>query len=256
MTQLFGSALIALLLLALLTGTNLPEQIPPEKEREPEPATVEAQANLIPPELPKATVRPPAQTWLEKFQAEYFPPTTYPYAREFMKAAHYNAEFIKMVRRKVHPAHAGPINLGQACDLFDYLFSHKIYLEDPVGLEYFASPQEYWLDHRGDCDDMALCLTAACDAIGIFSRVVFTYGPAGGHAHVELYLGKGKVAPYMQYVMKRYGVDGQVHYYKDEHGFNWLNFDLNHLHPGGVHWDGQRKHIYYFPIRHWVDLKN
>lgn len=253
MTQLLGSALIALLLLALLTGTNLPEQIPPEKEREPEPATVEAQANLIPPELPKATVRPPAQTWLEKIQAEYFPPTQFPYARSFLKAAHYDDEFVKMVRRKVHPANAGRINLGQVCDIYDYIFNHKIYLEDPIGVEYFATPKEYWLDHRGDCDDMALCLTAAFDAIGIFSRVVFTYGHAGGHAHVELYLGKDDVTPYMEYIIERYRIKGKRHYFIDEHGFKWLNLDLNHASPGGEYWEGKRKHYYYFQIRHWHD---
>jgi len=187
------------------------------------------------------------------------PPSSYSEAKRLMRAATCEDAFVRAVRMAINPRHSGECNLGQVSDIFDYLYQNKIPLKDPVSREYFTSPLEYWKEHRGDCDDMAICMAVAANAVGLLSRIVLANGDPAGHAYAEICLGKDVVS-FKKYITARYNLlhTNQVRFYRDEAGFQWLNLDLNNAYPGGEYFDGERLFYYYTSEKQWTDfpLKN
>ncbi len=254
------NTLFALFLFVLFAQVLLVHEPPPQDKNTPPDnnkgnAMPEVRREQLPPAplLPHLEIRTEQGNWVEKIWRALFP-STYPGARQLMRAAEYDASFVRLARQELNPAHSGELNLGQVCDLFDYLFENRVIVKDPLNTEYFCTPREYWLGHSGDCDDMAICMTAACNAIGAVGRITIAYGSTG-HAYAELCLGNGDIGPYLRYLYQRYGQTNPI-YHKDKNGYYWLNLDLNHPHPGGAHFDGERYFYYYPSVRRWIDLKN
>jgi|GEM_PF-5613458 transglutaminase-like putative cysteine protease len=211
---------------------------------------------LPPPVLPEFTIRTQERTAWQKLSDWLSLPSSYPNAKRLMHVAICEDTFVRVVRNAIKPHHSGMGNLGQLADLFDYIYQNKIIVKDPAGREYFASPLEYWTDHTGDCDDMAICMAVAANAIGIHSRIVLANGDSVGHAYAEICVGKGDVSRFQNYITERYNLlhTNQVRLYVDEIGFQWLNLDLNNPYPGGEYYDGERMHHYYPDEKRWFDF--
>lgn len=212
---------------------------------------------LIPPEIPVYPLPPDQRNWVQKIFDGWYP-STYSHAKQLMKAVHYKASFVQLVKNRIAPQHfTDSLNLGKVCDIYDYLYSKKLPEEDPDGREYFCPPEKYWKEHRGDCDDMAICLAAACNAIGGYARIVLAANETG-HAYVELWLGKSTPRPYLEYIIKRYNLNRTATHpfiRKDHNNEYWLNLDLKDPYPGGPYFDGEVYHHYYPAKGLWDDLK-
>ena len=75
----------------------------------------------------------------------------------------------------------------------------------------------------GDCDDFAILLGALVESVGASSRIVFAYGPGGGHAYTEVYLGKAQgpgsdVDRMIRWLRHEYKVEDDQCPYRSEHG--------------------------------------
>jgi hypothetical protein len=105
-------------------------------------------------------------------------------------------EGIELIGKK-----SGPRRIDQISAIYDSLVDEKnwTYVDDWKGLDQFQY-SNYTLKlgqdvgglGKGDCDDFAILLGALMESVGASSRIVFAYGPTGGHAYTEVYLGKAK----------------------------------------------------------------
>lgn len=207
------------------------------------------------PALPQYELAPKESNIFQQISNWLSPPSSYSEAKRLMRAATCEDAFVRAVRMAINPRHSGECNLGQVSDIFDYLYQNKVPLKDPVSREYFTSPLEYWKEHRGDCDDMAICMAVAANAVGLLSRIVLANGDPAGHAYAEICLGKDVVS-FKKYITARYNLlhTNQVRFYRDEAGFQWLNLDLNNAYPGGEYFDGERLFYYYTSEKQWTDF--
>ena len=212
--------------------------------------------HLTPPIIPHHTIRTKRQTFWDVIVKVFTDGSSYPYAKDFSATAQLEDDFPRRVRQVINPRHDGPLNLGQICDIFDYLLSNRRYINDPKGREYFTKPTEYWEDHSGDCDDQAICASVAMSAIGCFSRIVLAQGSRTGHAYAEVYLGSNLIdlQKYIIYLHRRYPESKRrsVFFYTDKDG-SWLNIDISATYPGSSPFKGDRYHLYYPMYEHWYD---
>ncbi|MGV8175850.1 MAG: transglutaminase domain-containing protein, partial [Methanothrix sp.] len=132
---------------------------------------------------------------------------------------------------------SGPRRIDQICAIYDYLVDEEnwTYVNDWIGLENFQY-SNYTLKKgqdvgglgKGDCDDFAILLSALVESVGANPRIVFAYGPNGGHAYSEVYLGKdggpGSDADrIMRWLRCEYKVE-EINVHKDlSNGDVWLN---------------------------------
>jgi transglutaminase-like putative cysteine protease len=156
-------------------------------------------------------------------------------------------EGIELIGKK-----SGPRRIDQICAIYDSLVDEKnwTYVDDWKGLDQFQY-SNYTLKMgqkvgglgKGDCDDFAILLGALTESVGASSRIVFAYGPAGGHAYTEVYLGKAKgpggdVDRMMRWLRYTYKVE-EINVHTDlATGDVWLNLDWwkeqgGAKHPGG-----------------------
>jgi hypothetical protein len=86
--------------------------------------------------------------------------------------------------------------IDQICSIYDAVVNNWTYVEDWKGLEQIqysnltlelGKPKKIG---KGDCDDFAILLAALVESVGGTPRIIFAYGPMGGHAYAEVYLGK------------------------------------------------------------------
>jgi hypothetical protein len=159
---------------------------------------------------------------------------------------------VRQVRPKVIPLiqskNAGGFNLGIVCDIYDYV-SRWEYIDDPFMKDYF-SPASYSLNQRrGDCDDFAICLAAAMQAVGGYPRITFAVYPDIGHAFAEICLGPMPVATLRTYIINRYRLppNAPIHYRTDEHDNLYLNLDWTKDYPGAPYRESLRE-ITFYPI--------
>jgi hypothetical protein len=92
----------------------------------------------------------------------------------------------------------GSCTIDQICYLYDYLTKSWRYIADPRCKDYFQYANET-LQHgkkskptcagAGDCDDFAILMASMVESIGGTTRIILAYGPLGGHAYAEVYLG-------------------------------------------------------------------
>lgn len=87
----------------------------------------------------------------------------------------------------------------QICAIYDYVVDARnwTYVNDWTCLENFQyanytlkKGQEVGGLGKGDCDDFAILLASLVESIGGYPRIIFAYGPLGGHAYTEVFLGK------------------------------------------------------------------
>ena len=132
---------------------------------------------------------------------------------------------------------SGDKRIDQICSIYGYLVSNWIYKADWKGLEYFQYSNEslkYGKDvnksGKGDCDDFSILLAALIESVGGTPRIIFAYGPQGGHAYAQVYIGQdighdSKVSRMIEWLKSEYGIK-EVYTIKDDaYDDVWLNLD-------------------------------
>jgi S-layer protein (TIGR01567 family) len=148
---------------------------------------------------------------------------------------------------------SGDKRIDQICSIYEYLVSNWVYKADWKGLDYYQYSNEsleYGQDvgkgGKGDCDDFSILLAALIESVGGTPRIVFAYGPQGGHAYCQVYIGQdngydSKVSRMIEWLKSEYGVK-EVYLIKDDVTEDaWLNLDWwkdpkaskDVKHPGG-----------------------
>lgn len=134
---------------------------------------------------------------------------------------------------------AGPFNMGQICEIFNYCYKNWKYVNDPSGAEYLASASQSIASHLiGDCDDFAVLMASCVMAIGGNSSVILAYKENSGHAYAEVEISSMAYTNVQETIEKYYpSVDvGNLNVRSDSNGRLWLNLDWSANHPGGDYW--------------------
>ena len=90
----------------------------------------------------------------------------------------------------------GDGTINQICSIYEHMVANWSYARDPRGkevLQYSNQSLDYGkgrFSGQGDCDDFSILLASLIESIGGTSRIILAYGPDGGHAYTEVYLGK------------------------------------------------------------------
>ena len=160
---------------------------------------------------------------------------------------------------------SGPRRIDQICAIYDSLVDEKnwTYVDDWKGLDQFQYSnyslkmgQDIGGLGKGDCDDFAILLGALVESVGASSRIVFAYGPGGGHAYTEVYLGKAQgpdsnADRMMRWLRYAYKAE-EINVHTDlATGDVWLNLDWwkeqgGAKHPGGPFFKAA-KHVQIYP---------
>ncbi len=130
--------------------------------------------------------------------------------------------------------------LIQYLSVFKEINSKWVYVADPEGEEYFASPHEtikqLSIDEKfnGDCDDHAILMAASLKFVGAKVRLVRT--PT--HVYPELKIdNKNELRRIVDFIRsstfneEAYG--NSIFHHTDPNGVIWLNFDYTNKYPGG-----------------------
>ena len=149
--------------------------------------------------------------------------------------------------------YSGDGTINQICSIYEYMVGNWSYKRDPRGIEVFQYSNESLnygegrYSGQGDCDDFSILLASLIESIGGTSRIVLAYGPMGGHAYAEVYLGTSgdsdsDVERMLSWLRKKYKVN-EINTHADlKTGDVWLNLDwwkdINSgkeltRHPGG-----------------------
>jgi PKD repeat protein len=146
---------------------------------------------------------------------------------------------------------SGAQRVDQICSIYDYMVGNWTYVSDPRGLDLFQY-SNYTLEMgrevnssgKGDCDDFAILMASLIDSIGGTPRIILAYGPAGGHAYTEVYLGKTggqdrDVDRILKWLRSEYRMN-EINCHTDPiSGDVWLNLDW-WKDPGGANHPGGR----------------
>ena len=174
------------------------------------------------------------------------------------------SEIFKKIVKAIEPTHStvrtfalrlarkypGEYHPGQICIIFKYLQENWKYISDPRGVEYIAPAHEsIEAGLAGDCDDFAVLMASLIEAIGHKARVILAFGPLGGHAYCEVFVGSEedlqRLINWISEYSDEYGTlskkiyrwlteqDFVFHYHKDAFGNCWLNLDWSAEYPGG-----------------------
>jgi hypothetical protein len=130
----------------------------------------------------------------------------------------------------------GDGTIDQICSIYDYMVGNWRYVRDSRGIEEFQYSNqslEYGegkFSGQGDCDDFSILLASLIESIGGTSRIVLAYGPMGGHAYTEVYMGKiggpeSDVQRMLAWLRKNYGMEGINTHTDLVTGDVWLNLD-------------------------------
>lgn len=140
----------------------------------------------------------------------------------------------------------GSFNIGQVLSIFDYTYSNWNYVNDPSGGEYFANASESIANGlAGDCDDFAILIAAAIEAVGGYTHVVLAFNSreGSGHAYTELLIrGLGSQTDLRQAIVAHYRQRGRtinesdIHF-RSQDGNLWLNLDWWGGHVGGRYFE-------------------
>ena len=161
---------------------------------------------------------------------------------------------VKSKGRSLTLEYPGDGTIKQLCSIYDYMVNNWSYAPDTRGIEDFQYSDESIeygkgkYSGQGDCDDFSILLASLIESIGCTSRIMLAYGPMGGHAYTEVYLGKAEGAEcdvnrMMKWLRTTYNVS-EINAHTDlDTGEVWLNLDwwrdpnaMNDpakYHPGG-----------------------
>jgi PKD repeat protein len=145
--------------------------------------------------------------------------------------------------------YAGDGTINQICSIYEHMVGNWSYARDTRGIEEFQYSNqslEYGrgkFSGQGDCDDFSILMASLIESIGGTSRIVLAYGPNGGHAYTEVYLGKvggpeSDVGRMIGWLRKNYKVK-EINTHTDLKTDDvWLNLDWwrepgGAKHPGG-----------------------
>ncbi len=143
----------------------------------------------------------------------------------------------------------GDGTINQICSIYEHMVGNWSYARDTRGIEEFQYSNqslEYGrgkFSGQGDCDDFTILMASLIESIGGTSRIVLAYGPTGGHAYTEVYLGKvggpvSDVGRMIGWLRKNYKVE-EINTHTDLITDDvWLNLDWwrepgGAKHPGG-----------------------
>ncbi len=144
----------------------------------------------------------------------------------------------------------GDGTINQICSIYEYMVGNWSYARDAWRIEEFQYSNkslEYGkgkYSGQGDCDDFAILLAALIESVGGTPRIIFAYGPTGGHAYTEVFLGKyigedSDVGCMLRWLRSRYRVE-EINTHSDlKTGEVWLNLDW-WKEPGGAKYPGGR----------------
>jgi hypothetical protein len=145
----------------------------------------------------------------------------------------------------------GEYNIGQICQIYDYIVRNWKYVNDSDKMENFRSASRTINnDLSGDCDDFAILLAALIESIGGDARISLGYNQEGGHAFTEVLAATNKedMQAIVDEINALYGTDQfEINYYEDTDGKCWLNLDWfgSPQHPGGQYFKFDNRTIYY-----------
>jgi len=143
----------------------------------------------------------------------------------------------------------GDRTIGQICSIYNYMVGNWSYKADTRGIEVFQYSNKSLENGKGrysgqgDCDDFSILMASLIESIGGTSRIILAYGPDGGHAYTEVYLGKvggseSDVERMVGWLRKNYKVK-EINTHTDLRTDDvWLNLDWwrepgGAKHPGG-----------------------
>jgi hypothetical protein len=145
----------------------------------------------------------------------------------------------------------GEYNIGQVCQIYDYIVKRWKYVNDSDKKENFRSASRSINNNlAGDCDDFAILIAAMIESIGGDARISFAYNGSGGHAFTEVLATNSKedMQLIVDEINRLYGTNSfRIYYYPDQLGRCWLNLDWfgNQRHPGGEYFNFTKRIIYY-----------
>ncbi len=144
---------------------------------------------------------------------------------------------------------SGLFNLGQVCELFSSVRSSWNYVEDPKGIEFYSKASHTVENAKfsGDCDDFAILMYSIISAIGGDSRLIFAWGPIGGHAFAEVDITNFNMKNVKSIILRKfydYEISG-INYQIDADGNKWLNLDWWAAYPGGKYMSYDQYMIFY-----------
>ena len=130
--------------------------------------------------------------------------------------------------------YSGGYNIYQAAAAFDFVFGNVVYVNDPAGRDYWATPDETLQKMAGDCEDHALLLSALITALGGNAR----FHMEKDHAFLSVYAGNDLAA--VRLALERYyNTNLQTAYFQDGFGY-WLAADSTaSMYLGGLPLGGQ-----------------
>lgn len=137
----------------------------------------------------------------------------------------------------------------QFFSVFKEIYGQWKYVHDPANEDYYSSASQtlaqlkYDEYFKGDCDDYAIMMAACIKAIGGEVQLVRTTveksdGTRIGHLYPEVKFGNTEDLETIVYLIKNIFFQEEshgkpIHYFQDNKGFIWLNFDYNDAYPGG-----------------------
>lgn len=140
----------------------------------------------------------------------------------------------------------GSYTINQICSIYDHMKVDWSYVNDPRGIEYFQYANETIQIGRaagyngaGDCDDFAILMSALMENIGGTTRIILAYGPNGGHAYTEVFLGNMNTTGYnnleriIEWLIIEYSIEEINTHIDTSTNEVWLNLDWSVGHPGG-----------------------
>ena len=161
----------------------------------------------------------------------------------------------------VKKSSSGNYNINQICDIWEYGYNKWVYVNDPLGQDYYSpASRTISLGLKGDCDDFAVLNAAVIQSIGGSSRVVTACNVEGCHAYAEVYINEADLQSVTNDIGSRYGVK-TVYYQRSVVSKGvpsyWLNLDWWATNPGGEFFqDNGMKHIFYSDGSHYVSTNS
>jgi len=130
----------------------------------------------------------------------------------------------------------GDGTINQICSIYEHMVANWSYARDTRGrevLQYSNQSLDYGkgrFSGQGDCDDFAILLASLVESVGGTSRIILAYGPQGGHAYAEVYLGRAggpesDVQRMLSWLKKNYKVEKINTHWDLKTDDVWLNLD-------------------------------
>lgn len=146
----------------------------------------------------------------------------------------------------------GEYNIGQICQIYDYVVNNWKYVNDSHNNENFRSASRSIKNNlAGDCDDFAIVISALIESVGGSTRISLAYDNENkGHAFTEVFISDSQsdMQGIDDEIKKLYGIDQfTINYTIDEDGKCWLNLDWfsSPRIPGGEYFKYVSRTIYY-----------